>query len=411
MAGQAAQAGGGSSSGGVFGSILALLLGGDGEEAATAATAATEEAAQAAAMAGGALALAMGRPLAGHGLRSEATEMADDAGLTDDLPEDAAELADGAVAWLLAGGPPRTRQADAPAPAAGEPVAEDGVEPAAPRAAQAPAPASAPADDAELLDPSAEGDADLAQRANDPARAGKTEFLTEWRRLASAARMEVREATVALKAQGEGASAAAPTHTTKTAFAVDGDDAGLSTRPDFSAFVRTGTPDAVTANARTDHAGAQAQTRPATPADQVAFQVARAAPGLPETITIQLHPRDLGRVHVRLELGDDGPVRAVVSADRPETLDLLQRDARALERALNGAGLETDDQSLSFDLHDNGANTGQPGEQAADQSAADDGETAELDEAAPHAAAQPNTLLPGSLAWGRLDTARINVMI
>ncbi|MCA8934311.1 MAG: flagellar hook-length control protein FliK, partial [Rhodospirillaceae bacterium] len=316
--GQAAQAAAGSSSGGVFGSILALLLGGDGEEAATAATAATEEAAQAAAMAGGALALTMARPLAGHGLRGEATEMADGMDLADDLPEDAADLADGAVAWLLAGGPPRTRPADAPAPATGQPGTEDGLEPAAPRTAEAPA----PADDAELLDPTAEGDADLAERANDPARAGKTEFLTEWRRLASAARMEVSEATQALKAQAEGASAAAPAHATKTAFAVDGDDAGLTTRPDLSAFVRTGAPDAVTANARTDQAGAQAQARPATPADQVAFQIARGAPGLPETITIQLHPRELGRVHVRLELDHDGPVRAVVSVDRQETLDL-----------------------------------------------------------------------------------------
>lgn len=405
MAGQAAQAAGGASSGDIFGSILALLLGGDGEEAAATASAAAEEATQATALAGSALALVMGRPLVGQAMRADLAELADDAAQADDMPEDAAELADAAVAWLLAGGPPRPQPADAQVSETGDAMAEDGVDPAAPRAA-----APAPADDAELLDPSAEGDADLAERANDPARAGKTEFLTEWRRLASAARMEVSEATQALKAQAEGASAAAPSHTTKTAFALDGDDAGAALRTDFSAFVRTGAPDAVTANARTDHAGAQAQARPATPADQVAFQVARAAPGLSETITIQLHPRELGRVHVRLELGDDGPVRAVISVDRPETLDLLQRDARALERALNSAGLETDDQSLSFDLNDRGANTGQPGEQAADQ-AAEDGDRAELDEAAPHAAAQPNTLLPGSLAWGRLDTARINVMI
>ena len=65
-----------------------------------------------------------------------------------------------------------------------------------------------------------------------------------------------------------------PGITAKTAFAVDGDDAGLTTRPDLSAFVRTGAPDAVTANARPDPAGAQAQARPATPADRLPWRCA-----------------------------------------------------------------------------------------------------------------------------------------
>ena len=37
-------------------------------------------------------------------------------------------------------------------------------------------------------------------------------------------------------------------------------------------------------------------------------------------------------------------------ADKPETLDLLQKDSRFLERALQDAGLKTDNNSLSFNM-------------------------------------------------------------
>ena len=38
----------------------------------------------------------------------------------------------------------------------------------------------------------------------------------------------------------------------------------------------------------------------------------------------------------------------MISAERSETLDLLQRDARSLEKALAEAGVETDSGSLEF---------------------------------------------------------------
>ena len=40
----------------------------------------------------------------------------------------------------------------------------------------------------------------------------------------------------------------------------------------------------------------------------------------------------------------------IVSIERPETFELLQRDARGLEKALQDAGLKTDSGSLSFNL-------------------------------------------------------------
>lgn len=84
--------------------------------------------------------------------------------------------------------------------------------------------------------------------------------------------------------------------------------------------------------------------------EQVSVRLQKAAGDGIDRFTMQLRPADLGRVDIAMEVGHDGRVQAVVSADRPETLHLLQRDARALEQALQNAGLQTDGGSLSFDL-------------------------------------------------------------
>ena len=98
--------------------------------------------------------------------------------------------------------------------------------------------------------------------------------------------------------------------------------------------------------------------QPATPAGQpvpvgdVAVHIQRAAAKGEERISIRLHPAELGHVQVSLKTGADGITRAAVQVERPETLDMLQRDARGLERALQDAGLKTDSNSLSFTLRD-----------------------------------------------------------
>jgi flagellar hook-length control protein FliK len=97
----------------------------------------------------------------------------------------------------------------------------------------------------------------------------------------------------------------------------------------------------------------------APPAEQVAVQIQRAAAQGQSKVQIRLNPAELGRVDVKLDVGDDGHVRAVVSVDKPETLDLMQRDPRALERALQAAGLKTDQGSLSFNLREDGTGHGQ----------------------------------------------------
>ena len=96
-----------------------------------------------------------------------------------------------------------------------------------------------------------------------------------------------------------------------------------------------------------------ATTRP-VPIDQVAVHIRKAAVAGQDHIRIRLHPAELGQIDVRLQLNSDGAVKAAIAVDRAETLDLLQRDARGLERSLQDAGLKTDSGSLSFHLRGEG---------------------------------------------------------
>ena len=88
------------------------------------------------------------------------------------------------------------------------------------------------------------------------------------------------------------------------------------------------------------------------PQVQVAVHIAQAVQQGIDQIRIQLHPAELGRVDVRLDVAPDGRVAATVIADRPETLDMLRNDSRGLERALQDAGLRSDAGNLSFNLRE-----------------------------------------------------------
>jgi flagellar hook-length control protein FliK len=81
-------------------------------------------------------------------------------------------------------------------------------------------------------------------------------------------------------------------------------------------------------------------------ARQVALQITRLDHDRTE-IRIQLDPPELGEVDIQLEFRELR-LSATVSAERPDTLDLLQRDARSLVRALREAGVELADSDLSF---------------------------------------------------------------
>lgn len=94
------------------------------------------------------------------------------------------------------------------------------------------------------------------------------------------------------------------------------------------------------------------QTLPAL--QQVAVTIQRGVQEGRNQLTVQLRPDELGRIDVRLEFDSGGRIRAAVTADNPYTLDLLQRDSRGLEKALQDAGLRADSGSLSFSLRDEG---------------------------------------------------------
>lgn len=96
------------------------------------------------------------------------------------------------------------------------------------------------------------------------------------------------------------------------------------------------------------------------PAATIALQMARNLQKGLSRFDIRLDPPEMGRVDVRMEVRKDGHVAAHMTVERPETLDLLQRDARALQQALNNAGLQADSNSLNFTLRDQSTDTGTP---------------------------------------------------
>lgn len=116
--------------------------------------------------------------------------------------------------------------------------------------------------------------------------------------------------------------------------------------------IQTGTPFSnVMQAAHSVSTGAMQAGQPHPATSMVAAQISKSAmKGEAGKITLQLDPPELGRVEVRLEFGPEKSVKAHMVVEKPETLLLLQRDASALERALQNAGLQTDGGSLNYEM-------------------------------------------------------------
>ena len=84
--------------------------------------------------------------------------------------------------------------------------------------------------------------------------------------------------------------------------------------------------------------------------EQVALNLKQAVAADNDQIRIQLKPASLGTIDVKLNVGQDGRINAVISADRSDTLNMLKQDAGTLQQALRDAGLNADSNSLSFNL-------------------------------------------------------------
>jgi flagellar hook-length control protein FliK len=85
-------------------------------------------------------------------------------------------------------------------------------------------------------------------------------------------------------------------------------------------------------------------------ADQVSVAIRQAKAEGINHITIQLDPADLGRVEVKLHVGNDGQTSVAFTVDKPSTFDTLSRDAHNLERSLQDAGIKADTGSMQFNL-------------------------------------------------------------
>lgn len=107
------------------------------------------------------------------------------------------------------------------------------------------------------------------------------------------------------------------------------------------------------------HIQVSAQPREAVPnMPALAVEIAAKSQSGAKQFDIRLDPPELGRVEVRLSIDATGKASAHLSADQPQTLTLLQKDAHVLTRALRDAGLDVSQDGLNFSLRqqqDNGA--------------------------------------------------------
>jgi chemotaxis protein MotD len=86
--------------------------------------------------------------------------------------------------------------------------------------------------------------------------------------------------------------------------------------------------------------------------DGLAVEIAARARSGKTRFEIRLDPPELGRVDVRLDIDSQGKVSSHLIVDKPETLDLLRRDAPQLQQALNDSGFKTGDGGMQFSLRD-----------------------------------------------------------
>ncbi|AZO80527.1 MULTISPECIES: flagellar hook-length control protein FliK [unclassified Bosea (in: a-proteobacteria)] len=94
------------------------------------------------------------------------------------------------------------------------------------------------------------------------------------------------------------------------------------------------------------------ETGRATPLHVVPVEIGARALAGNKRFDIRLDPAELGRIDVSLEISDKGEVSAKLTVDRVETLHMLQRDARTLERAFEQAGLKPSEGGIDMSLRD-----------------------------------------------------------
>jgi flagellar hook-length control protein FliK len=95
----------------------------------------------------------------------------------------------------------------------------------------------------------------------------------------------------------------------------------------------------------------QTATSSATPdLSALAISIAAKSKDGQNEFNIRMEPAELGRVDVRLSVDAAGKAQAHLTADKPQTLEMLQRDSHTLERSLKDSGLDLSNNGLNFSL-------------------------------------------------------------
>jgi len=89
-------------------------------------------------------------------------------------------------------------------------------------------------------------------------------------------------------------------------------------------------------------------------AKQLNLNLTRAVKAGEQEFSMRMDPPELGRVSVKLRFDQNGLVKSQIMAERPETLELLQREVRGLERAIEAGGHKSEQGSISFSLDSGG---------------------------------------------------------
>lgn len=138
---------------------------------------------------------------------------------------------------------------------------------------------------------------------------------------------------------------------------------------------------------RSGAGAAEAGVSPATPMRAVPIEIGLRALDGTSSFDIRLDPVELGRIDVRLDIDQDSKqVKAHLTVDRVETLQLLQRDAGLLEQAFVQAGLTPSPDGLGLSLRDAGGDRSGTGQDGDERRGGRPGRTSsQTDEAAPAA--------------------------
>lgn len=85
-------------------------------------------------------------------------------------------------------------------------------------------------------------------------------------------------------------------------------------------------------------------------AKQVNLNITRSLKAGDNQFAMRMDPPELGRVAVKMTFLANGLVKAQVMAERPETLEMLQREVKGLERAVESGGHKSEPGGISFSL-------------------------------------------------------------